>query len=96
MEITKSFIFIYAIFTILISITGLSNISFEYQETQIPDNVFNVFDIGNFVWGVISFIFQLLTYSTPYAILNILLWGFRIVSIIELVKYGKELIPVAG
>lgn len=95
MEITKMFIFTYAIFSILLNLFGIAhNVEYTPIETSGQMTLASVVD---FFGQIFYFLFNLLLFTTDYAIINIILWAFRAVALMELLIYGKRVLnPVAN
>ncbi len=95
MEVFKSFIFIYSIFTLLCVIFGLTSGS-AFPNITLPGE-WTLFSIISFVGNLFTFILTLLFYSTSYMIIDVILWALRIASIFEIGLYFKKLVnPVAN
>lgn len=96
MEFAKGFIFIYAIFTILLMLYSQTNNLGVFPEIIFPET-FDLISIIIFFGSFISFIFSLLIYSIKdNFIVNILLWSYRVVALIEILLYAKKLINPAA
>lgn len=88
----KIFIVFYALFTIFVQIFGISDIGIKYEEIILPTSLFNFSELLTFGAKLGEYLLGLITYSTPVSILNIVLWAFRIIAIIELIILVKRII----
>ena len=96
MEFTKYYIKFYAIFMLLVGILNISGVGMSFPAIPIieifnaPNIIMWVFDIATWLIGIITY-----TLPTTYGILtalNYLLWGMRIIVLIELAVYVKDLL----
>ena len=95
MNILKSFIFIYAIFTLFTLLLGL-NSGAQYLKIETPSE-WNLITIAQFIGNLFVFVGVLFVYSTGYFIIDVILWAYRIAAIFELALYFKQLFnPVAN
>ena len=82
MQFTKIFIVAYAFLYIIISLFGL-NVNVVLSDLPTTNNI--VIDIIIFFPNVIIFLFNFLTFTTAYPIVNIILWSCRFISLLEIV-----------
>lgn len=91
MENAFNFIFIYAIFSILLILFGVNDTLATFQEISVP-NSFSLGEILQFSGAIFGFFLNLLFYNTPSFILNVIIWAYRVVMILELALYIKRVI----
>jgi hypothetical protein len=90
MQTFKAFVFIYAIFTLILLAVGQNTGMAIFPELITPTS-YNLTSLIEFGISLLQFITALLFYSTPYFILNVILWSYRIVCLFELAEYLKDL-----
>jgi hypothetical protein len=91
MTITKNFIFVYAIFTVLLMSFGLTNNTIVPNNIDLPNNSGLGF-ILDFGGSIFAFFFNILFYTTDNWILNFIIWAYRSLMILEIIIYTKRVI----
>ena len=94
METFKGFVFIYAIFTVILTLLGL-NAASQYMSLTLPTEI-TLISIIDFLGSIVTFAYSILFYSTGYFIIDAILWAMRIISTIELIYFGKKLVNPAS
>lgn len=92
-DTVKKFVFIYAIFTAILLFFGIGEGAQLIKEIPIPEKFTYtiIFEALNLVISFANFILTLLVYSIPgQTFLNFILWGYRIVMIIELIRFIRD------
>jgi hypothetical protein len=75
---------------IFVTILGIGGVPVEFPDTPQIETV-NLSNIASFIWDLGGFIIGIMFYSIPNAfIINAVIWGFRVLVIIELIQYFTE------
>ncbi len=82
MEFTKKFLIGYGFTYLIMRLLSLPLILL-ISELPIPQN--SLLAIPTFIINFFIIIFNILSFSTEYAIINVILWSFRAIVLIEIV-----------
>lgn len=87
----KTLVFFYIIFTLLMTLVGKVNEAGTVIEfPEITLNLNSIGDIIKSIFSLVNLVIFLLFYSLNIPILNIILWGIRLLAIMEFILYAKR------
>lgn len=91
MEDIKKYIIGYSIFSIIMLFFGIAQDTtlFENISTPTPSGLTSLI---NLAINIINTIATFLIFSTSITVINIILWGIRILFIMDLLIFGKRLL----
>lgn len=93
----RTFIIFYALLIIALKLMG-GILDFEVGILDFPSlNDFSLLGMIGFVGGAVAFLLSLILFTTEFWFINIFLWGYRIIVVMDLILAAKRrLTPTAN